>query len=227
MKSKYGLIFDVDGVVADSETVNVQATGQAFAEILGIPSVRVEDFDAGIGRGAHDYVRAGAATHGRELTQEQVNAVVEARQENFLGILQREPLPAFPGVLELMEAALASPIFGLAIATSGTRQKSMAVLTSAGVPYDELEYICGDDVTHKKPAPELFSVACRRLQLPAQVCVVIEDAPNGIAAAHAAGCRCIAVPNTCTADKLAAADRIVDSLTEVNLEMLESLLSEG
>ncbi|MBN1766253.1 MAG: hypothetical protein JW860_13415, partial [Sedimentisphaerales bacterium] len=82
----YGLIFDVDGVIADSEAVNVRATARAFGEILGINGVKAEDFEAGIGRGAEAYVRAGARSHGRELTAEQITALVAARQENFLAI---------------------------------------------------------------------------------------------------------------------------------------------
>jgi len=224
---EFGLIFDVDGVIADTEPVNVRATAKAFADILTISHVIPADFEKGIGRGAAEYVKAGARSHGRELTEEQVKTVVNARQENFLAILKNEPLPTFPGVIELIESALTDERFALAIATSGTRRKSQAALDSAGIPYQKMAYICGDDVTHKKPAPELFQLACHRLNLPPQRCIVFEDAPNGIQAARAAGCKCIAVTNTCPENVLSAEspDLVVTTLADITLEKILCLLT--
>jgi HAD superfamily hydrolase (TIGR01509 family) len=218
MGQRYGLVFDVDGVIADSEAVNVRATAEVFADGVGIVGVRTEDFEAGIGRGAEAYVKAGAAAHGREMTAQEVTALVAARQERFLSILAREELPAFPGVLELIGSAMASDTVDVAIATSSTREKSKAVLESAKIPYNEMVYVCGDDVRRKKPDPEVFQVACERLGLAPNLCLVIEDAPNGIDAAHAAGCTCIAVTNTCSREKLQTAEVVVDSLSEVTLQ---------
>lgn len=224
MPRNLGIIFDVDGVIADSEAVNVRATAMAFCEIVGIEQVETDDFREGIGRGAEEYVKAGARAHKRELSADEVTALVQARQDNFLAILRDEELPAFPGVLELIAGAMDDERFKLAIATSSTREKSMAVLQSARVPYNRMVYICGDDVTRKKPDPELFQIACQRLGLPAGSCVVIEDAPNGVAAAKAAGCRVIAVTNTCGRNELAEADLVVDSLAEVSLDTVTELL---
>ena len=224
---EFGILFDVDGVVADSETVNITATQRAFDQKLGIQDVQAEDFHAGIGRGAHEYVRAGARARERTLTDEEVQAVVDARQRNFLAILEAEPLPAFPGVLELMQAALDSVDVCVAIATSSTRQKSQAVLQSAGVPFERMVYVCGDDVSKKKPDPEVFSLTCQRLNMAPERCVVLEDAPNGVQAALAAGCRCIAVTNTHDADALKQADQVVVSLADINLATIRDLIKEA
>ena len=70
----------MDGVIADSESVNVRATMAAFAEVLGISGMRVADFEAGIGRGAAAYVRAGAGAHGRTLESEEVDRLVLRRR---------------------------------------------------------------------------------------------------------------------------------------------------
>jgi HAD superfamily hydrolase (TIGR01509 family) len=224
MNRPFGIIFDVDGVIADSEAINVRATSKAFADILKINEIRSDDFQNGIGRGAEAYVEAGAASHGRTLSPEQVRQLVTARQDNFLHILGRETLPAFPGVLELIGGALNGNEFALAIATSSTREKSQAVLKSARIPLHKMVYVCGDDVSRKKPDPELFQIACRRLSIDPKRCVVIEDAPNGIEAARAAGCRAIAVTNTCGRVDLRNADVIVDTLTEVTLDTVRQLL---
>ncbi len=227
MNPSYGLIFDVDGVIADTEAVNAKASIQVFADLFGLTGVRRDDFEAGLGRGAEAYIRAAAEQHGFEMTAEQVGAATAARQDTFLRMLDADPLPAFPGVLELMAAALASNDFRVAIATSSTRLKSEAVLKSAGVPYRQMVYVNGDDVTHKKPDPELFHIAARRIAIPPARCVVIEDAPNGVQAAKAAGCTCIAVTNSTTAAKLSQADRVVVDLSQVSLQDLIALIERA
>ncbi|RKX47003.1 MAG: hypothetical protein DRP64_02245 [Verrucomicrobia bacterium] len=223
----YGLIFDVDGVVADTERVNAEASIKVFADLFGVQGVIRSDFEAGLGRGAAEYVRAAARVHGLELSDEQVSVATEARQSNFMAMLRNDPLPAFPGVLELMEAAMIRKDFRVGIATSSTREKSEAVLKSARIPYTRMAYVTGSDVKNKKPDPELFETAAGRLGLDPAQCVVIEDAPDGVAAAHAAGCRCIAVTNSAKAEKLAAADRIVSTLEEVDLQTIVDLIEQG
>jgi len=218
MSRQYGLIFDVDGVIADTEAVNARATIQVFADLLGIYGVRRQDFEAGLGRGAESYIRAAARVHNTELTDEQVSAAVAARQDTFLEILADEPLDPFPGVTDLITAALERDDFRTAIATSSTRRKSEAVLRSTGVPYERMAYITGDDVNAKKPAPELFLAAARAINLPPVNCTVIEDAPDGVQAAHAARCRCIAVTNSTTAERLSTADLVVATLAAVSLD---------
>ena len=227
MAPRYGLLFDVDGVIADTEAVNAAASIRVFADLFGLQGVERRDFEAGLGRGAAAYVRAAAEVHGVSLTDEQVEKATRLRQDYFLADLRDRPLPAFPGVLELMNAALVREDFGVAIATSSTREKSEAVLRSAGVPYHRMAYVAGSDVTHKKPHPELFLTAAQRAGVLPEHCVVIEDAPNGIAAAHAAGCRCIAVTNSAVAEKLAVADHVVSSLSEVSIGDVTGLLQRA
>jgi len=224
MSKTYGLIFDVDGVIADTEAVNARATIKVFYDLFGLETVVRKDFEAGLGRGAEEYVKAGARVHGLELTDEQVKKTTQLRQEYFLKILSEEPLPAFPGVLELMEEALKKKDLRVAIATSGTLEKSKAVLDAAKVPYQKMVYINGNNVKNKKPDPELFLLAANRLDIEPANCVVIEDAPNGIQAAKAAGARCIAVTNSMEATNLQQADLICDSLEQVNLDTITKLI---
>ena len=220
----YGLVFDVDGVIADTEAVNARASIKAFAEVLGVEGVRRRDFEAGLGRGAEEYVRAAARVHGLDLSDTQVAAVTLARQKNFLTILMQQRLPAFPGVSELMTAALEHSEFRVAIATSSTREKSEAALQAAGIPYPRMAYITGSDVRHKKPHPELFLTAAKAMGVSPSACVVIEDAPDGVAAAKAADAKCIAVTNSTTAEKLAQADLVVASLAEIDIGTVVALI---
>lgn len=227
MSRLYGLIFDVDGVIADTEALNARVTARVFAELFGLDNVAREDFSAGIGCAAEEYVKAGARTHGIQHTDQQIQEATRIRQEYFVQVLSDEPLPPFPGVLELMAEAMKHENFRLAIATSGTPEKSGAVLNATKVPYEEMVYVNGNDVTHKKPHPELFLLAAERMAIDPADCVAIEDSPNGIRAAKAAGAKCIAVTNTFTAEHLAEADLICNSLKEITLDTITELIKRN
>jgi HAD superfamily hydrolase (TIGR01509 family) len=223
----YGLIFDVDGVIADTETLNARVTARVFAELFGLDNIVREDFDAGIGRSAEEYVRAGLKAHGIIPTDEQIQEATRVRQEYFLQILAKESLVSFPGVLKLMEDALNNESFRLAIATSGTPEKSRAVLKAVKVPFKKMIYINGNDVTHKKPCPDIFLLAVEHMAIDPSKCVIIEDSPNGIQAAKAAGSKCIAVTNTFTTENLRDADLICDSLEVITIESIIELIEHG
>jgi len=227
MNKLYGLIFDVDGVIADTEAVNARVSIKVFADLLGAEGVVRKDFEAGLGRGAEEYVKAAARVHDLQLSNEQIKKATQMRQEYFLKILSEEPLPPFPGVLELMAKAMKDKNFRLAIATSGTLEKSRAVLEAAKVPYQKMVYINGDHVKNKKPDPELFLLAAERMGVEPANCVVIEDAPNGVQAAKAAGAKCIAVTNSTNAENLCEADLVCDSLEQIKLDMIRELIDSN
>lgn len=220
----YGLIFDVDGVIADTEVVNARASIEVFEDLFGVKGVKRKDFEAGLGRGATEYVKAAAGIHGLELTEDQIEKATELRQQYFLNILSQEPLPPFPGVLELIEQAMKREDFKVAIATSSTPEKSRAVLESAKIPFQNMVYITGSDVKNKKPDPELFLLAAERMGIEPATCVIIEDAPNGVQAAKAAGAKCIAVTNSTDAAKLSEADLVCDSLEQIDIETVTKLI---
>jgi HAD superfamily hydrolase (TIGR01509 family) len=224
MNKLYGLIFDVDGVIADTEAVNARASIKVFEDLFGVKGVKRQDFEAGLGRGAAEYVKAAAGVHGLKLTEEQIEKATQLRQDYFLKILSEEPLPPFPGVLELIEEAMHREDFRMAIATSSTPEKSQAVLESAKITFQEMVYITGNDVKNKKPHPELFLLAAERMGIEPANCVVIEDAPDGVQAAKAAGAKCIAVTNSTNAEKLCEADLVCDSLEQIKLDMIQELI---
>ena len=215
-----GLIFDVDGVVGDTEAINAEASVAMFSELYHL-TVQPEDFLPFIGTGAERYVAGVAEQYGVEID---VAAATEKRQENFFAILQDKGLPAYPGVLELMESAREAGDVRMAIATSSAKEKAMAVLAATGVDLGWFDAIVtGSQVTHKKPDPELYLTAIARLDLPAARCVVLEDAPAGVAAARAAGAKVVAVTNTVSAAELAEADRVLESLSQLSVEALRHM----
>lgn len=224
MGATYGLIFDVDGLIADTEPLNAKVTIRVLADMFGLEGVQYEDFIAGYGKGAEAYVKAGARVHGLELTDEQARAAAGLRERYLVESVREEGLPAFPGVLKLIRDALKNKDFRLAIATSATQELSEAILDAVKVPYRKMVYVSGSDVTKKKPDPQIFLIAIQRLGIEAARCVVFEDAPSGVQAAKAAGAKCIAVTNTVLVKNLSGADLICDSMEKVNLGMIRALV---
>lgn len=217
----WALIFDVDGVVADTEALNARASVLMFQELYGV-TVQPEDFRPFVGHGDERYCEGVAEKYGVTIDTQ---AAVDRRAANFFRLLQDEPLPASPGVLALVTAARHDPEVKLAIATSGQKAKQFPVITGAGLKLEWFDaVITGDDVTRKKPDPQIYLLTAERLGVPPERCIVFEDAPAGVQAAKSAGMRCVAVTSTVTADELRAADLVVDSLAELTLAQLRALV---
>jgi len=213
----WGLIFDVDGVIADTETLNARASVEMFAQLYGL-TVKPEDFRPFVGTGDERYVEGVAEKYGVPIDTQ---AAVQRRAENFFRLLQSSPLPAAPGVLQLVQAACETRHVKLAIATSGQKAKQFPVIEGTGLKLDWFDaVITGDDIDHKKPHPQIYLRTADRLGIAPERCVVIEDAPAGVEAAKAAGMFCVAVTSTVSGDALKLADLVVASLAEVTLQSL-------
>lgn len=115
------------------------------------------------------------------------------------------------------------PIGRWAIATSGKRRTAVTRLAHTGLPSPHV-LITADDVARGKPAPDPYLLAAERLGILAARCVVVEDAPAGIASARAAGARVIAIASTMSREALGDADAIVPRLEDLTFEMTEGAL---
>ena len=218
---KWAIIFDVDGVVADTEALNARASVMMFEQLYDT-QVRPEDFREFVGTGDERYVEGVAEKYEVEIDTKEA---VERRKENFFALQEREPLPAMPGVPGIVETARVSADVLLAIATSGNRDKQFPVIEGAGLRLEWFDVVVtGDDVTRKKPDPQIYEITAEKLSLPPARCVVLEDAPAGVAAAKAAGAVCVAVTSSVDAEKLRDADLVVDSLEEVSVARMRRML---
>ena len=218
---QWAMIFDVDGVVADTEALNARASVLMFEQLYST-RVQPDDFREFVGTGDERYVEGVAEKYGVSIN---TAAAVERRRENFFILLENEPLPAMAGVLELVAAARDADDCLVAIATSGNKNKQFPVIDGTGLQrvwFDAV--ITGDDVTRKKPDPQIYVVTAKRLGIAPARCVVFEDAPAGVAAAKTAGMLCVAVTSSVDAGKLEAADLVVDSLAQVDMDGLRGLL---
>ena len=181
------VLFDMDGVLVDSEPIINAAAIRALAE-FGIQA-RPEDFLPFVGAGEDRYVGGVAELHGKAY-------VLEMKRRTYHWYLKLLPEmgKAFPGARDLVKLLRRHSIV-CAVASSADRVKVEANLTKVlDVPLDSFAaLITGEDVIRRKPHPDIFFEAARRLGVPAEACCVVEDAVHGVQAAKAAGMRCVAV----------------------------------
>ncbi len=204
-------IFDMDGVLADSEPLICAAACAMFRERGLI--VRPEDFHPYVGAGENRYIGGVAEKYGVALDIAQAKA---RTYELYLRMVP-EKLSVFPGAAALV-AALRAEGWPCAVASSADRIKVDANLLKIGLPAASWQaVVTAEDVERRKPDPAIFLKAAARLGVEPARCTVIEDAVNGIAAAKAAGMRCVAVATTFPAEKLAQADVVRASIAEVTL----------
>jgi HAD superfamily hydrolase (TIGR01509 family) len=199
------VIFDMDGVIVDSEPYSMQALIEVLRE-HGIDPTP-EDLHRSYGRTVREDVAHYFRKYG--VTADLAAAIV--RKHARYCQLAAGRLKPFPGVMALVER-LRRYGYRLGLASSGSQAKvafGMHALSIDGM-FDTI--VTGDDVTQSKPHPEIYLLAARRLEVEPATCVAIEDAPAGVQAAKRAGMRCIAVTNSVVRAQLLRADLIVDSL---------------
>lgn len=206
------VIFDMDGVLTDSEPL-INAAAVAMFRERGL-MVRPEDFSPFMGTGEIRYLGGVAEVYGWAIDLEEAK---RRTYEIYLSLVPTE-LRAFPGAVDLVRGCQAAGL-KVAVASSADGIKIEANLNQIGLPSSGWDaVVTGDEVEHKKPAPDLFLEAAARLRLAPVKCVVVEDAVNGIEAAKAAGMRCIAVAQSFGVEQLRRADLVRASVMGVSLD---------
>src|SRR6266498_1393820 len=192
----HAVIFDMDGVLVDSEPLINAAAISMFKEKGLI--VQPDDFLPFVGAGEDRYIGGVAEQHNFPLD---LNEAKRRTYEIYLALVPSQ-LRAFPGTLELVKACRKAGLL-IAVASSADAIKDHANLDKIGLPMKFWDaVITAEHVTNKKPAPDIFLSAASKLAVHPLECVVVEDAINGIQAARAAGMRCVAVATTFPPDRL-------------------------
>jgi len=218
------IIFDFDGVIADSEPLHLAAFQQAL-EPEGIILTTEAYYADYLGYDDYDAIVAALREAGRPPTEETVQALMAAKAEHFLALV-REGVRMLPGVPTFIRtAATRAP---LAVASGALRREIELILAYAGLRQAFEAIVSAEDVSEGKPAPESFLTALERLKerAPGLVpgdCLVIEDSRAGIEGARRAGMRCLAVTNSYPASELGAADVVVPSLERVEWDRIAAL----
>ena len=215
-----GVVFDLDGVLLDSEPVWEEVrhglvksaggtwTPEAQRQIMGMNTREWAGFLSGeLGTG---------------LDPDQTATVVIDRMR----ARYRERLPLLPGAAAAVQRIAAR--WPLALASSSPRKLIDAVLELSGLADYFVAVVSSDEVQHGKPAPDVYLQACAGIDAAPERCVAIEDSTNGLRAAAAAGLQVIAIPHAANPpdpDVLSRADRVLRDLSELRVALVDELIS--
>lgn len=210
-------IWDMDGVIADTAELHFKAWRRLVTELGG--SLTYEQFLPTFGRVNADVMRELVPI---DLTPEQIGELSDRKERYF-----REQIgPGFralPGVVRLVRE-LHQHGYRQAIASSAPIENVELIVEVLQLKELFSAIVSGQDIVHGKPHPEVFLLAAERLGVLPRRSVVFEDSVAGVEAARAAGMSVIAITNSWTRDALWAADVVVDSVEEVTLSQVDSLI---
>jgi HAD superfamily hydrolase (TIGR01509 family) len=211
------IIFDLDGLLADTECLHCRAYQMALLEHdIELREADYAEHWIRFGKGIGDWL----TMQGLELDPQ---ALRLRKSTHYLDLLASSLQP-MDGALELLKAWHGKRKF--ALASSSYRDAIDGVLAGLGMAHFFEVIVSGLDVPQVKPAPDIFLKAARDLDVEPAECLVLEDAEKGVMAAHLAGMRCVAVPNAYTRHHdFSKATRVCSSLTEITDDFLRSLVA--
>lgn len=229
------IVFDFDGVIADSEPLHLRAS-QVALNMEGITLTEREYYESYLGFDDAGMFRAIAADRGLFIDEKKIAALIAQKSRTWESMLAGGSV-LFPGASECIRRCAAH--VPLAIASGALGHEIDLILKRAGLQECFITIVSATDALRGKPAPDAYLRAVAGLQeavrargdrpsptIASQNCVAIEDSRWGIEAAHLAGLRCVAVTHTYAADRLPGADLVVDSLDEITVPRLQQLCAE-
>jgi beta-phosphoglucomutase len=222
------IVFDFDGVIADSEPLHLKAYQQALAE-EGISVSREEYYGRYLGYDDVGMLEALARDRRIAMTDRHITALVARKGEKLQALINDGEL-LFAGAAEFVrEAAAAVPI---AIASGALRHEIVQIVEGAGLKGLFATIVASGDTPESKPSPAPYLLAFEQLRatsgtsLEARRCVAIEDSIWGLESARGAGLRCVGVTTSYSADQLVGAELIVEGLQSLTMSALEQLCTD-
>lgn len=212
-------LFDMDGVLVDSEEFICKAAIKMF-EGLGV-EVKAEDFLPFVGAGEDRYLGGVAEKYGVTID---ISEAKKSTYEIYDDIVKGELL-ALPGTIDFINKCKSKGL-KIALATSADRSKMHMNLREMGIGEEVFDAIVnGLDVDRKKPFPDIYLEAAKRIGADIEKCIVVEDAVNGVDAANAAGAKCLALTTSFSKEQLEDAEWIIANLSEITEELFEEIIS--
>ena len=217
------IVFDFDGVLADSESLHLSAFQDAF-RARGWTLERAAYFERYLGFDDEGTVRAFAEDAKVIVTDDEVASLVRTKTERFAALMDAGAM-MYPGA----SAAIArlGARYRLGIASGSTGAEITAILQKAGLHAPFRVIISADDVERSKPAADPYVAAVSRLGVAPSAAVAIEDSRWGLTSARAAGLHAIGITTSYSAKELSAADVVVASLDEITLDLVESVFNDA
>jgi HAD superfamily hydrolase (TIGR01509 family) len=208
MKKFSAVIFDLDGVIVDSEPLHQKAFEDLFAE-LGRKHDHGIVFSEHVGLSDHSTLRAFLKKTGLHHDLEDLNK----RKLNYFLRYLREHRPIFQGLHDLVPEL--AKRYQLGVATSSPHQVAEVVMEISGLKSHFQAIIAREDIRFPKPDPEIYFTAARRIGVRPSACCVIEDSTPGIQAAKMAGMTVIGLTTSLPPEKLKQADLIARNYDDV------------
>ncbi len=226
MASLKALIFDFDGIIANTEPLHYAGLRKTLLEI-GINLQEADYYENYLGYDDRGCFIAALTANRRAVEPSLLTTLMKRKAEAYLESVKEHPV-IFPGIPEFVREG--SACYPLAIASGALRHEIEFILEQAGLRKEFRHITSAEDVTAGKPDPQPFLLALRALRhtcnpaLDAASCLVIEDSLPGIRGAKAAGMKVLAVTNTHTVQDLHEAHAIVHSVKDVRLDELRARL---
>ena len=219
------IIFDFDGVIADSEPLHFRAFQQALAED-GLELAPKEYYARYLGYDDVWMFQAFGEDRGLPMDAARVKELV-VRKGMKLQAMMSAGSVLFPGAADFVRAA--AQTVPIAIASGALRHEIVEIIEAAGVSELFAAIVASGDTPESKPSPEPYRLAFERLRettgtaLDPRRCVAIEDSRWGLESARGAGLRCVGVTNSYSADELTGAELVVSGLQTLTIEALDRL----
>ena len=204
------ILWDMDGVIVDSASYHFDAWKETFTK-RGKDFTR-EDFNKFFGT-RNDFIIRNVM--GDSLGEEDIELMIGEKENRFREQLKGN-VKAFPGAIELL-TAVKKGNFKLGLVSSAPRENVDLILDELNIRGCFNCITTGREAQESKPSPEIFLLAAEKCGTKPQHCIVIEDSPFGIEAARDAGMKCLAVTTTHKKEALSQANRMTDSLEEIDL----------
>jgi HAD superfamily hydrolase (TIGR01509 family) len=212
------VIFDIDGLLVDSEASWFQA-GVEFMQQHG-KTWTEDDHQLNMGSAPAQWAQYIREHFGLALSPQ----VIQAAVTGLVSQQYEESLPLLPGAIQAVRVAASA--YEVALASGSPPELINRVVSLTRLERFLKATVSGSDVTRGKPAPDIYFEAAHRLGVPPKQCVGIEDSANGIASVKAAGMFCIAVPTPAypvPQEILDSADRVLSSLEAFSVGLVQSL----
>lgn len=218
------VIFDLDGTIADTEGLHYEAFKVIF-ERFGIALSRAEYFSRLVGFNDHDVFAAILRERGEDAREDRIADLIRVKAVAYQRMIEGRDV-VYPGAAEFVRQC--AERFPLAMVTGTFRDEAEMILRRARLRDLFLDIVAAEDVPHGKPAPDGFLTAVGRLgfllrphpSLTPAECLAVEDTAAGVKSAKMAGMPVMAVCHTAPAADLCAADVVVPSLRESNLDQI-------
>jgi len=208
-RSKKTILWDMDGVIVDSIPFHFAAWQETFTK-RGI-NLTKEDFTKLFGT-RNDFIIRNILG---EACEKDVETIAQQKETNFREKIKGNIKP-FPGIVKLLNTVKKGN-FRQALVSSAPEENIDLLIGELNLEGFFDCIVCGKEVSESKPSPQIFLLAAKKLEIEPKNCIVIEDSPLGVKAAKTAGMGCLAVTNAHPKQELEEADKVVDSLEEVDL----------